>query len=387
MQLYFFALVFTSLSAWTITPTVLASGIGDSLGKIDAMPDHAPATPQNPITPEKAELGKLLFFDPRISRTEKVSCNSCHNVFTNGSDGKSVAIGVEGKTGTRHAPTVFNALFNSVQLWDGRAPSLEAQAKGPLINPVEMGMPDHQAVVDRLAKIPGYQKLFKNVFGDQQFITIEHFAEAVATYERTLITPDSAYDLFARGDIHALSPAAQRGMVLTRTIGCTACHSGPNFAGPSLPVGTGFFMRFPTFRGSEYELEYHLADDLGRFNATRKKDDKNMWKVQSWRNVAIRGPYFHNGSVPSLEEAVRVMARTQLNKILIESQVKDIVAFLESLTGKVPTQTVPTLPEEEDAFAELKKDSAPAHDLENKSENKPDLGNKKTPTPMMPDGG
>lgn len=313
---------------------------------LDFLPDQPPVPANNPITPEKVSLGKLLYFDPRLSLTQKVSCNSCHDVSKGGEDQKSVSVGINGLKGKRSAPTVWNAAYQSVQFWDGRAPSLEEQAKGPLVNPIEMGMKDHQAVIDRIAKISEYQKRFKKVFGTEK-ITIDHVAQAIATYERTLITPDSPYDRFAKGDQKALSAAAQRGLKLTQTVGCVSCHNGPMFSGPSLPVGTGFYMKFPTYAGSEYETKYRLKEDLGRFNVTHAELDKNMWRVPTWRNIELTAPYFHNGSVKTLDEAVRVMAKTQLNRTLQPNEVEDIVAFLKSLTGKRPTQKAPSLPQDQ----------------------------------------
>ena len=313
--------------------------------KFEALPEQPPIPTNNLMSPEKVHLGRLLYFDPRLSSTNKVSCNSCHNVMKGGVDNLPVSKGIDGKTGNRSAPTVWNAAFLSAQFWDGRAASLEDQAKGPLINPVEMGMKDHQAVVNRLSGIKGYQKLFDAAFGDQKPITIDRVAQAIAAYERTLLTPNSPFDLYLKGNKKALSPAATRGYKLVQEVGCVTCHNGPNFAGPTLPAGQGFYMKFPTFPGSEYEKKYHLADDLGRYEVTKKDSDKNFWRVPTWRNIALTAPYFHNGAVKTLDEAVRVMAKTQLNKTLTDNEAKDIVAFLNSLTGKRPKQTVPHLPE------------------------------------------
>lgn len=320
-------------------------------GILVALPDQVPVPANNPMTPAKIELGKKLYFDTRLSKNGKVSCNTCHNVMKGGDDNLPVSNGINNKHGGRSAPTVWNSAYLSVQFWDGRAPSLEEQAKGPMLNPVEMGMSSHDEVMTRLKKIPGYQKMFKEVFGNGDasvdptiFMTIDHAVQAIAAYERTLVTPNSPFDRFIKGDQKALSASAQNGYKLVQTVGCVACHNGPNFAGPKLPEGTGFYQKFPTFPGTEYEKKYHLADDMGRFEVTKSEADRHLWRVPTWRNVALTAPYFHNGSVKTLDEAVRVMAKVQLNKELQPTEVGDIVAFLQSLTGVRPKQTKPELP-------------------------------------------
>jgi len=311
---------------------------------MDALPKAPMAPAHNPPTAAKIELGKQLYFDPRLSATGTVSCNSCHNVMEAGEDDRPVSVGVDGQKGARSAPTVWNAAFLSVQFWDGRAASLEEQAKGPLVNPIEMGMADHKAVVERIRNIPGYRQEFGEVFGGSDPVTIDNVAMAIAAYERTLITPNSPFDRYKAGDKQALSAEAQRGMKKVESLGCTTCHSGPVFAGPALPEGQGFFMKFPTVAGSGYETRYALAEDPGRYSVTKSEDDRNLWRVSQWRNIAVTAPYFHNGSVATLDEAVRVMAATQLGRDLKPDEVSDIVAFLNSLTGEFPQQTMPRLP-------------------------------------------
>jgi len=309
------------------------------------LPRSAPVPSDNPMTAAKVELGKQLYFDTRLSRTGTVSCNSCHNVMEAGDDDRAVSMGVDGKTGKRSAPTVWNAAFLTVMFWDGRAATLEEQAKGPMVNSVEMGMPDHEMVVNRIAAVPGYRHAFKEVFGGNAPITINNVAKAIATYERTLITPDSPYDRAMRGDKLVMSPAAHRGMRLAESAGCTACHNGPVFAGPNVTMGDGFYMKFPLQTGTRYEDKYQLCADQGRYEVTKVEEDRGMWRVPMWRNVAVTAPYFHNGSVATLPEAVRVMGATQLGKELTAAEVEDLTAFLESLTGKFPAQTMPRLPE------------------------------------------
>ena len=315
-----------------------------ALAEWEALPEKAPAPADNPTTPAKVELGKMLYFDPRLSGNGTVSCFTCHNVMEGGDDHRPTSIGIHGQAGGRNAPTVWNAAFLSVQFWDGRAASLEDQAKGPPANPIEMGMGDPDATAVRIRKIPGYKPWFDRAFGKGDNLTMDNIARAIAAYERTLITPDSAYDRYVKGDKQALTSQQVRGMQTFASVGCTACHSGANFAGPTLPVGQGFFQKFPTFTGNTYVDKYHLMDDAGRMAFTHKEADKNLWRVPTLRNLVYTAPYMHNGAVKTIPEAVRVMAKTQLNRDLSDAQVDDIVAFLTALTGKFPDQEMPRLP-------------------------------------------
>jgi cytochrome c peroxidase len=309
-----------------------------------ALPEQAPAPADNPTTPEKVELGRMLYFDPRFSQTGTVSCNSCHNLMLGGEDNRPFSMGVHGKTGGRSAPTVWNSAFASSQFWDGRAATLEDQAKGPVVNPVEMGMSDVENAMDRVRAIPGYKPYFVKAFGDKDPLTVDNAAKAVAAFERTMITPNSPYDRFVKGDKSALSEQQQRGMQAFADSGCVSCHSGPAFSGPAMPAGSGFFMKFPTFADSDYVKQYDLLKDKGRFDVTAREADMHLFKVPTLRNIALTAPYFHNGSVRTLDEAVRVMAKTQLNKELSDTQVEDLVAFLNGLTGEFPEQPLPRLP-------------------------------------------
>lgn len=310
-----------------------------------ALPVVAPAPADNPTTPEKVELGRMLFLDPRFSSTGTVSCNSCHNVMLGGEDNRAVSMGVHGKTGGRSSPTVWNSAFNSSQFWDGRAATLEDQAKGPVVNPVEMGMSELEEAMNRVRDIPGYRPYFEQAFkGDGDPMTVDNAAKAVAAYERTLITPDSAYDRYVKGDKEALTAQQVRGMQAFESTGCTACHSGPAFNGPAMAPGAGFFMKFPTFADSEYVKKYGFTADGGRFQVTGKEADRDLFKVPTLRNIALTAPYFHNGAVKTLDEAVRVMAKTQLNRDLSDTDSADIVAFLNALSGPFPQQPLPQLP-------------------------------------------
>lgn len=317
-----------------------------SVFALDALPARVIHPVENPSTPAKVALGRQLYFDPRLSKDGKVSCNSCHNVLApGGHDAMATSTGIDGQKGGRNAPTVWNAAFLSVQFWDGRAATLEDQAKGPLINPIEMGMTDHPAVVRVVKEVPGYVKQFAAIYGGKDPVTIDTIAKSIAAYERTLITPNSPVDRYLKGDRKALTPAAVRGMGLVQTVGCTSCHMGPNYAGPQMPVGTGFYQKFPVYTGSVYDAKYGLTQDAGRFAVTQDENDRGRFRVPTWRNVARTAPYFHTGSVETLDEAVRVMAKTQLNRDLKEGEVTDIVAFLTALNGELPREKAPELPQ------------------------------------------
>ncbi|HUT40068.1 MAG TPA: cytochrome c peroxidase [Gammaproteobacteria bacterium] len=310
-----------------------------------ALPAQAPAPADNPTTPEKVALGRMLFLDPRFSSTGTVSCNSCHNVMLGGEDNRAVSMGVHGKTGGRSSPTVWNSAFASSQFWDGRAATLEDQAKGPVVNPVEMGMTEVEEAMNRVREIAGYRPYFEKAFpGSKDPMTVDNAAKAVAAYERTLITPDSAYDLYVKGDKQAMTEQQVRGMQTFAEAGCTSCHSGAAFNGPAMAPGTGFFMKFPTFTDNDYVKKYTFTADGGRFAVTGKEADRDMWKVPTLRNIALTAPYFHNGTVKTLSDAVRVMAKTQLNRDLGEAETADIVAFLGALSGPFPQQPMPQLP-------------------------------------------
>lgn len=327
-----------------LTSTLFIAAAAAAAADWQPLPDVAPAPADNPATPAKVELGKMLYFDTRLSSSGNVSCFSCHNVMEGGDDHRPTSIGVHGHFGGRNAPTVWNAAFLSSQFWDGRAAALEDQAKGPPANPIEMGMPNLDAVIGRIRNIPGYRPYFEKAFGAGDVVTMDNAARAIATYERTLITPNGAYDKYAKGDKKALTEQQARGLQAFADVGCTGCHQGPTFAGPALPVGTPFLMKFPTFPDSPYVARYDFLSDTGRASVTKDDADRNMWRVPGLRNLVYTAPYFHNGQVHTIGDAVRIMAGTQLNATLADSQVADIVSFLEALTGPFPTQEMPRLP-------------------------------------------
>ena len=324
---------------------IFSALISASVWGMKPLPQKVPVPADNPITPAKIELGKMLYFDPRLSIDGTVSCNSCHNVMSDGGDGRPVGVGVRGQRGGRGSPTVWNSAYNTVQFWDGRAASLEDQAKGPLTNPIEMGMADHDEVMKRVNQIPGYVAAFKKAFPkDKDAVTIDNLAKAIATYERTLITLNSPFDRYIKGNKKALTVQQVKGMKLVEEIGCTSCHTGENFNGDGFKMGEGHYQPFPQIPGSKFDKMYDLLADKGRFEVTKKDEDKNHWRVPTWRNVTLTAPYFHNGKVKTLDEAVRVMGKTQLGMDLTDEQISNIVAFLNSLTGEFPKQIMPKLP-------------------------------------------
>jgi len=314
-------------------------------GSFVPLPFAAPEPKDNPTTPEKVSLGKQLFFDARLSVDGTVSCNSCHDVQGNGTDSRATSVGVKGQIGGRSAPSVWNAAFLSAQMWDGRLPTLEDQAKGPILNPIEMAMPHPDAAVSRIASVPGYVSQFKNVFGEADPVTYDNIAKAIAAYERTLITPNSRFDQYLLGNTAALTREEINGMNTFKSLGCNRCHRGPAMAGPKLASGQVFLQWFPAFP-NPYIDEYHLTDDLG-YNEGKEDElevRRGKWRVPSLRNIANTAPYFHNGSVKTLNKAIRVMARSQLNRELSDYEADVLEAFLKTLTGEYSIQATPMLP-------------------------------------------
>ncbi len=304
----------------------------------EVLPTQAPEPADNPSSPEKIELGKQLYHDPRLSSTGTVSCASCHNTMLGGEDNRPNSMGVQAQLGGRSSPTVWNSAFNKVQFWDGRAASLEEQAAGPVTSPVEMGMKSWHDVTVLLKGIPGYQTAFEKAFG-KDAISKDTATKAIAAYERTLITPNSPYDKFVGGDKSALSAQQIRGMEKVAELGCTSCHSGAAFN------GAGTFQKFPMISDGYLEAKYHFSKDKGVAEVSKKAEDEHFWKVPTLRNIALTAPYLHNGSVATLDDAVKIMAKVQLNKELSKDETADIVAFLNGLTGEFPKQMMPRLPE------------------------------------------
>lgn len=277
--------------------------------------------------PHKAALGDLLFHDPRLSVDNTVSCASCHRLASGGTDGQSRSRGVGGVTGPIKAPTVYNSGFSLSQFWDGRAPTLEAQAEGPVHNPLEMGSSWNQ-VITKLAADPDYAEHFGRLYVDG--ITESNIQDAIASFERTLTTPGSAFDRWLEGDDKALTDQEQHGYALFKSYGCIACHQGVN-------VGGNMYQRMGALGGYFADRGGELTSaDLGRFNVTGDMLDRHMFKVPSLRLAAINPPYFHDGSVERLDEAVRLMGRYQLGREIPQRDVNAIVRFLQALVGHHP---------------------------------------------------
>ncbi|MDE3214305.1 MAG: cytochrome-c peroxidase, partial [Bacteroidota bacterium] len=290
------------------------------------LPDTA-ENPANPLTPAKINLGKVLYFDTRLSKTGKNSCNTCHNLETYGVDNLATSIGDAGKNGARNSPTVFNAAIQNMQFWDGRASDVEEQAGMPILNPVEMAIPHKGFLVSRLKSIPLYQELFKAAYPDQKDpISYENLQKAIGAFERTLLTP-SRFDKYMGGDSNALTLEEKQGLRTFMTLGCITCHNGVGIGGGTLQK-FGLVTDFRTYTGSS------LTDE-GRKQVTGKEQDKDVFKVPELRNVAGTYPYFHDGRIAKLDTAVKIMGKTQLNQNLSNSQIQEIVSFLNSLSGEV----------------------------------------------------
>lgn len=291
-----------------------------ALDFVAPIPDKDPAAAKD--TPAMVKLGQELYFEKALSENRTQSCNDCHHVDEGrgGVDNEPTSPGAFGKRGGRNSPTTLNSGFQFAQFWDGRADDLVAQAKGPVLNPVEMAMPSEAVVVTRLNAMPKYQQLFKEAFpGAAQPVTYDHMAQAIAAFERTLITRDR-FDDFLKGDDRALNASELKGLNEFLTLGCTTCHYGPVIGGQVFQK-VGLVNPFPT-------------DDKGRFDVTKDEDDEYKFKVPMLRNIALTGPYFHKGQIATLEETVQKMAWHQLGKELTQDQVKSLVAFLHTLTDK-----------------------------------------------------
>jgi cytochrome c peroxidase len=291
-------------------------------------------TSKNPITEAKVKLGRVLYYETRLSRNQQLSCNSCHGLDTYGVDNQPTSLGHKGQRGRRNSPTVYNAAGHIAQFWDGRAATVEDQAKGPILNPVEMAMPSEAAVITVIKSIPDYDGMFKAAFpGDKDPITYDNLANAIGAFERQLVTP-GRWDKFLNGDPMALTEPEKAGFLMFTKTGCQTCHAGPSLGGAQ-------FQKLGAVN------PYPDQSDQGRYEVTKNDIDKMMFRVPTLRNVAKTGPYFHDGKVATLEEAVKSMAHFQLGKELSDADTGSIVTFLKSLTGELPTAYIrpPVLPQ------------------------------------------
>lgn len=298
---------------------------------IGVLPASAPNA-QNPGTEAKIDLGRMLYYEKRLSKNHDIACNSCHGLDTYGVDNQPNSPGHRGQRGDRNSPTVYNAALHVAQFWDGRAPDVEAQAKGPILNPIEMAAPSEAHVVSVLASIPGYVAAFAAAFPEEEdSLSYDNMARAIGAFERNLMTP-GRLDAFVSGDPEALNETEQRGLATFLSVGCNSCHTGPALGG-ALYRKLGFIFSYET-------------EDVGRENLTGSPADRHVFKVPSLRNIAETGPYFHDGSLTELSEVVRVMGYHQIGIELGDDQVSDLVAFLGSLTGDVDADYVaePALP-------------------------------------------
>ncbi|MBO9410708.1 MULTISPECIES: cytochrome-c peroxidase [unclassified Ruegeria] len=321
---------------------VLATGAqandlrNEALDVFDPLPSTVPAVNDNPITVEKIELGKALFFDPRMSASGVFSCNSCHNLATGGDDNLETSIGHGWQRGPRNSPTALNSVFNEAQFWDGRAEDLAAQAKGPVQAGVEMAnTPDN--LVQTLNSMPQYVEWFSESFeGEEDPVNFDNFAKAIEAFEATLITP-APFDAWLNGDDNAMTQEQLAGLSQFMDMGCAACHSGVNVG------GSGYY---PFGLIEKPGADVLPVGDKGRFAVTETVDDEYVFRSAPLRNVALTAPYFHSGKVWDLKVAVQIMAESQLGEELGDNEANQIVAFLESLTGTLPEVTYPVLPAE-----------------------------------------
>lgn len=275
-------------------------------------------------------LGYHLYHDTRLSLEGKNSCNSCHNLNTFGVDNQSTSLGDKGKLGERNSPTTFNAALHSFQFWDGRAKNVEEQAGMPILNPVEMNIPNKQFLIDRLKKVPLYQDLFKKAFPNTKDpITYENLQTAIGAFERKLITP-SRFDRYLAGDKNALTLEEKKGLLAFTTNGCTQCHTGALLGGNQ-------FQKFGVY-ANYWEYTGSKKIDEGRYVVTKDTNDKYIFKVPSLRNIEKTAPYFHDGSVASLDSAIKIMAKVQLGKTIDEEDTQNIIAFLKTLTSDIPKE-------------------------------------------------
>ncbi|MBN3561166.1 cytochrome-c peroxidase [Aliamphritea spongicola] len=305
------------------------------LGLLTVFPVMAsePIQPVEPYTvksPAKVELGKQLYFDPRLSKSGFISCNSCHNLSMGGTDNMPTSIGHNWTLGPINAPTVLNSSLNIAQFWDGRAKDLQEQAGGPIANPIEMGF-SHQLAVEVLDTIPQYKASFKTVYNTDA-IVIDQVTDAIAAFEETLVTPNAPFDRYLKGENDAISDIAKAGYERFKATGCTACHNGE-------AVGGNSFQKMGLVK--PYKTDNPAA---GLSAVTGQEIDRFKFKVPTLRNVELTYPYFHDGAIWTLEEAVNIMAELQLGKALKPEETDEIVAFLKTLTGDQPSFKLPQLP-------------------------------------------
>ncbi|HYG90362.1 MAG TPA: cytochrome-c peroxidase [Azospirillum sp.] len=326
------ALALLAGSAWAAADDDLRKRANETFKPIPSM---VPAVQGNPVTREKADLGRMLFFDPRLSASGILSCNSCHNLAMGGDDNLETSIGHGWQKGPRNSPTVLNSVFNAAQFWDGRAQDLRTQAKGPIQAGVEMAATP-EMVLGVLKSIPEYQQRFKTAFpGEADAVTFDNVAKAIEAFEATLITPASRFDQFLEGNANALNAQEKAGLRLFIDTGCSGCHNGVNLGGQDY---------FPFGVVERPGSDILPPGDKGRFAVTKTASDEYVFRAVPLRNVALTAPYFHTGKVWDLEQAVAIMGTSQLGKELSRDEVNAITAFLHTLSGEQPRVEMPLLP-------------------------------------------
>ncbi len=293
----------------------------------------APIEEAKVANPGKVQLGLMLFFEPRLSKSHGISCNSCHNLMTSGADNMPSSIGHGWKLGPINSPTVYNSKYNIAQFWDGRAKDLKEQAGGPVGNPGEMAS-THTLAAETLQTLPEYRELFKKVYGNEK-ITMANVQDAIAAFEETLVTPHSRFDQWLKGDDKALAANELRGYETFKAKGCIGCHNGP-------AVGGGMFQKFGLVK--PYSGNDKPGAQVGRFGVTKDAADKYVFKVPTLRNIEFTAPYFHDASAWTLEEAIKTMAYVQLGTTATDAEIADIIAFLKTLSGERPKIVMPLLP-------------------------------------------
>lgn len=346
-----------SLLTLSIGAALLASG-GQAIAAPDAEALHRTASAMfsplpnyvekegNPMNEAKVELGKMLYFDPRLSQSGFISCNSCHNLATYGVDNLPTSLGHRWTAGPRNAPTVLNAALHATQFWDGRAADVEEQAKGPVLNPIEMAIPGEEMAVDRIASMPEYVERFKAAFpGEEDPLNYDNIANAIGVFERTLTTPDR-FDEFLKGDLEALNEQELAGLQVFINQGCVGCHAGPALGGQieaRFGVVESYWEATREYIGVNQST---MPMDVGKFAVTHKQDDLYVFKAPSLRNITRTYPYFHDGSVWDLRDATQIMARVQLGTDMSDEDLDALMAFYGALQGEIPAAALqlPVLP-------------------------------------------
>ena len=308
-------------------PALADDGLGDYRDRFEPLPHFPPIPADNSLTPEKVELGKFLFFEPRISSSGVISCATCHNPALGWADRIPRATGHDGQIGERNTPTVLNSGFLEAQFWDGREPDLEGQALGPIEADVEMAM-DLDSALERLTEFDLYQEKFARAFpDDDEPINADNLAHSLASFQRTLNTPNSPFDRYLRGDMEALNEQEKDGMVAFVDNGCIACHSGPALTDSNF-----------------HRIQVPGSTDVGRYEVTGDEADMYRFRTPTLRNVAVTYPYMNNGATETLEESVAIMGKEMLGRELDEQTIDDITAFMHTLTGEMPALEIPALP-------------------------------------------